>query len=125
MTSNAQRARSLGGRVAVMPDRSSGLLAAHSDIEILGAVPLMAKIPHDESAIELYASSGKPRVIGEVARVHFIHLERLNTPAVRPKLETVEAAFGPRHGVANGPRLEEGGGLGQGREGRGARETVG
>ena len=89
-----------------------------SHIEILGTVPLVAKITHDESGVELHAPFGESRDIREIAGVNVIDVERLNAPAVRPEFETVEAVRCARHGVANRARLEEGRRLGKRGEAR-------
>ena len=62
------------------------------DVEILGTVPFVRDISHDESAVELYASFWESCLVGEVAGMYLLDLERLDPPAMGSKLDPVETS---------------------------------
>src|ERR1043166_9590971 len=101
------------GATPVSKASASQVIGTRSNLEILGTVPLMPDIPHDESTIELYTSLGESCLVGKVAGMYFLDLERLHPPAVGSKLVPVETSGLTRHGVPEGSGFKKAGGLGQ------------
>lgn len=72
-----------------------------------GLLPLVIDVSHQQRAIELDASLGEESRIRKEAGVHVLDLERLYTPVLRDKRETIETTARARFGVPNRSLLEK------------------
>src|ERR1043166_6170211 len=91
------------GATPVSKASASQVIGTRSNLEILGTVPLMPDIPHDESTIELYTSLGESCLVGKVAGMYFLDLERLHPPAVGSKKPEASAREEKHEKLGSGP----------------------
>src|SRR5262245_59639413 len=91
----------------VMPRTGMLICSPGIDVQIIGRMPFVLNVPHNQSSVKGRTALWKLRSIREIARKNSLHEQRFHLPALRPQFDSIQPVFASRGRVSKRSRLEE------------------